>query len=162
VNRTGSAKAGIRAARRLFLSLVIMVAPLACADERRDVVLESSAGYTVTLSAAGNVRVTFAASSTEPIRERAVDTNATQAIFDLVRSDDFQALGPSYIAPSGSFESFGHEYRESLSVLERGRVVKSVQWGSSRTDVPAVLTDACDRLRKMAEATGKLPVHLIN
>ncbi len=81
------------------------------------------------------------------------------ALFALVRSPEFGAVGPEYLAPPGTFAHAGHRVIMTLNVYAGSTLARRVTFDSSRKkDWPAPLRRAFDEIIRLGQATGPLPV----
>ncbi len=132
-------------------------------------------GYTITVSIDGSVRVDFLLNQKgiprkeiedeyafyprERSRQVNVDLRRTDALFALVRSPEFAAVGPEYLAPPGTFAYAGHRVIMTLRVYAGSTLARRVTFDSSRKkDWPAALRRVFDESIRLGEATGPLPV----
>lgn len=126
------------------------------------VFLKSSAGYVITIIETGVLKVNFPWDKTMASREHTCTPEEIEQLFSSAAAFNRHELNHSYIAFSGIFEFYGHKYRETISLMLAGMAVKDVVWGSSRKDVPATVLELSSLIKRLAEKTGKIPVHFIN
>jgi hypothetical protein len=140
-----------------------------------DRVVLTHPGYTITVSVNGTVRVDFLLNQKgmprkeiessyvsyprEKSRQAKVDRRRSDALFALVRSPEFAAVGPEYLASPGTFAYAGHRVIMTLHVYTGSMLARRVMFDSSRkTDWPPPLRRAFDEVTMLGQATGPLPV----
>jgi len=148
---------------------------IVAAHQGIDRVVFTHPGYTITVSIDGSVRVDFLLNQKgiprkeieegyafyprKRSRQVKVDLRRTYALFALVRSPEFAAVGPEYLAPPGTFAYAGHRVIMTLSVYAGSTRARRVTFDSSRKkDWPAPLRRAFDQSIQLGQATGPLPV----
>ncbi len=139
-----------------------------------DRVVLTHPGYTITVSTDGSVRVDFLLNQKgiprkeieqgfafyprERSRQVKVNHQRSDTLFALVRSPEFAAVGPEYLASPGTFAYAGHRVIMTLSYAGSTRA-RQVTFDSSRKkDWPASLRRAFDECIRLGQATGPLPV----
>lgn len=132
-------------------------------------------GYTIAVSANGSVRVDFllnqkgiprkeiessyGAYPREKSRRTMVDRRRGDVLFALVRSSEFAAVAPEYLASPGTFAYAGHRVILTLSAYAGSALARRVTFDTSRkADWPAPLRRAVDEITQLGAATGPLPV----
>ena len=132
-------------------------------------------GYTIAVITDGHVRVDFTLNEIgvtrqeiegryvlyprERLREVRVDRGRSDVLFALVRSPQFAAVGPEYLASPGTFAYAGHRVVMTLTLYTGSTQARRVAFDTSRTeDWPAPLHRAFDEIIGLGRTAGPLPV----
>lgn len=95
----------------------------------------------------------------ERFRQASVERGRTEILFALVRSPQFAAVGPEYLASPGTFAHAGHRVIMSLDLSAGSTLARGVTFDSSRKgDWPAPLRRAVNEITRLGQATGPLPI----
>lgn len=140
-----------------------------------DHVVLTHPGYTITVFIDGHAQVDFVLNQQriprneidaqyrfyprEWTRRATVERRQSDDLFALVRSPEFAAVGPEYLAPPGTFAYAGHRVIMTLTVYAGPALARRVTFDSSReADWPSPLRRVFDEMIGLAQATGPLPV----
>lgn len=145
----------------IFFFMALSVPPVEADPQSDNQVVVRKWCYTIALSDSGELKIVFDSAFKREDRKYLGDKNDVKLVFSLLKSNAFQSLEEKYVAWPETFASYGHESLETISYKVAGQIKKSVEWGSSRTDIPPTLKQISELINKMARETGPLPVQAI-